>query len=260
MPELPEVESARALIEERALGREIAFVDDSDTYVCRPHAPGELADALTGATLIAACRRGKAMWCETDRGPVLGLHLGMAGKIKIDDAEAGDPKPNATGNPVWARFTLEFADGGRLVLFDKRRLGRAVLDPDLSGVGPDAASISRDAFRERIARSDAPLKARLMDQSVLAGVGNLLADEVLWQARQSPLRPARTMTTDELDELRKVLRASTRRAIKRGGVHTGDVIPYRKRDTECPRCGALMTRAAVGGRTTWWCPGEQSWP
>jgi formamidopyrimidine-DNA glycosylase len=260
MPELPEVESARALVEARALEREIAAVDDTDTYVCRPHAPGELAEALIGARLVAARRRGKSMWFETDRGPVLGMHLGMAGRIIVDDDSAGDPQPGGMTNPVWARFTLEFADGGRLVLFDKRRLGRAVLDPDLSGLGPDAAEISRDDFRDRVGRGDAPLKARLMDQSVLAGVGNLLADEILWQAKQSPLRPARTLSTDELDALRRTVRAATRRAMRLGGVHTGEVIPFRKRGEVCPRCGGEMIRASVGGRTTWWCADEQSWP
>ena len=126
MPELPEVERARALIAERALGRRIAAVDDTDTYVCRPHQPGELAAAFTGRTLSAANRRGKAMWIETDdgEGPILGLHLGMAGRIVVDDRAEGDPAPS-DGNPSWDRFTLHFEDGGALTLRDKRRLGRA---------------------------------------------------------------------------------------------------------------------------------------
>jgi formamidopyrimidine-DNA glycosylase len=261
MPELPEVESARALIADRALGREIVAVDDSDTYVCRPHAPGELADALTGRRLTEAHRQGKAMWIETDDGgPVLGLHLGMAGRIVVDDAIAGDyvRDGGAADRPLWDRFALRFADGGALILRDKRRLGRAVLDPDLSRLGPDAAEIGRDEFRARVGRGDAPLKARIMDQSVLAGVGNLLADEALWRARLDPRRPAARCDDDELDRLRREIRAATRRAIARGGVHTGDVIPHRRRDGVCPRCGADMARATIGGRTTYWCSAEQS--
>jgi formamidopyrimidine-DNA glycosylase len=262
MPELPEVERARALIAEHALGREIAAVDDRDTYVCRPHAPGEIASALVGLRLVEAHRRGKSMWVDTDGGPVLGLHLGMAGRIVVDDRAEGDYWPGAgDGRPtpsLWDRFTIHFNDGGALILRDKRRLGRAVLDPDLSNLGPDAAEISRDAFRERVRRGDAPLKARIMDQSVIAGVGNLLADEALWRARLDPRRPASGLDDAELDRLRREIRAATRRAIERGGVHTGDIIPHRTRDGVCPRCGADMARATIGGRTTYWCSAEQA--
>jgi len=271
VPELPEVERARALIERRALGREIVRVDDADTYVCRPHAPGDIADAITGRRLTCALRRGKAMWVETDggEGPDLGLHLGMAGRIVIGEESGGDPveggsgghpDQHLSGNPLWRRFTLEFADGGTLVLFDKRRLGRAVLNPNLDGVGPDAMEITPKAFRERVGRGAAPLKARIMDQSVLAGVGNLLADETLWQATLSPLCPASSLSAEELDRLRRALRKATRLAIANGGVHTGTVIPFRKRGEHCPRCGGEMLRAAVGGRTTWWCSVEQAYP
>jgi formamidopyrimidine-DNA glycosylase len=248
VPELPEVERARALIEATALGRRIADVDDADTWVCRPHAPGEIAAALTGATLVEAHRQGKAMWVEAEGGPPLGLHLGMAGRIVVD--EQGSPRR-------WDRFTLRFEDGGSLALRDKRRLGRVVLDPDLSRLGPDAAEVTRRAFRERVGRGRAPLKARIMDQSTIAGVGNLLADEALWRARLSPLREAGSLSEEELDGLRRVLRAATRRAITRGGVHTGDLIPHRRQGGHCPRCGAALERATVGGRTTWWCPVEQ---
>jgi formamidopyrimidine-DNA glycosylase len=257
MPELPEVERARALIEARALGRRIAAVDDSDTYVSRPHAPGEIAEALSGATLTEAHRRGKSMWVETDRGVVLGLHLGMAGRIVVDDEEAGDRKPRNEDQPEWDRFRIDFEDGGFLVLRDMRRLGRAMLDPDLSGLGPDAAEVGAKEFRERVGRGGAPLKARIMDQSVIAGIGNLLADEILWRARLSPLRPAGELTGEELDRLRREVRAATRSAIRKGGAHTGELFPHRIRGGTCPRCGTELRREQVGGRTTYWCPAEQ---
>ncbi len=121
MPELPEVERARAVIEKGGLHREIASVDDRDTWVCRPHSPGEIDSALRGHRLTDAHRRGKAMWVESDGGPILGLHLGMAGRMVVDE----EPAPSS-----WDRFSIEFAGGGRLALRDKRRLGRAVLEPD----------------------------------------------------------------------------------------------------------------------------------
>jgi formamidopyrimidine-DNA glycosylase len=244
MPELPEAERARQQIE-RALGREIVAVDDHDTYVCRPHQPGEIAAALTGRRLTRAHRRGKFLWVETDDGPDLGLHLGMAGRIAVDEEQA--PRN-------WDRFALEFADGGRMALRDKRRLGRAVIDPDFSHVGPDAAEVGRDVFRDRVGRGSTALKARLLDQGVIAGVGNLLADETLWRARLSPLRIAGELSVEELDLLRRELRAAVRDAIRNGGVHTGRFMPARERGGACPRDRTPLERATVGGRTTYWCP------
>ena len=227
------------------LGREIVAVDDRDTYVCRPHAPGEMAAALVGRRLTATHRRGKFLWAETDGGPDLGLHLGMAGRIAVDEA----PAPRS-----WDRFALEFADGGRMALHDKRRLGRAMLEPDFSHVGPDAAEIGRDAFRARFGRSGAPVKARLLDQGVIAGVGNLLADEILWRARLDPRRAAGELSVEELDALRRAVRGALRDAIaqRRRAHRPAEPAPRARR--RCPRCGAELERATVGGRTTYWCP------
>lgn len=271
MPELPEVENARQVVE-RALGRVIVEIDDSDSFECRPHAPGDIARALKGGMLVEARRRGKAMWCETtlpdgSSGPALGIHLGMGGRVIVTapDGEqtsqygGGDPHVGErdTDKPEWTRFAMTFDDGGQLRLFDKRRLGRVRLEPDIDQLGPDAADITRDEFRHRIGVSAAPLKARLLDQSVIAGIGNLLADEVLWRSELSPSRRAKTLSTEELDDLRVVLRRAIRSAIAKGGVHTGEIIPFRKTDATCPRCGAPMSRGTVGGRTTWWCSQEQ---
>ena len=116
MPELPEVESARAVIERKGLRRRIVDVDDSDTFVCRPHAPGEIRHALLGGELIAAMRRGKSMWCQTDASPgvTLGIHLGMSGKIVIADAngtevDGGDywEGRREPGDYRWARFSRD---------------------------------------------------------------------------------------------------------------------------------------------------------
>jgi formamidopyrimidine-DNA glycosylase len=183
-----------------------------------------------------------------------------AAEVSAAGDGGGHPDPRLSGNPAWSRFTVEFSDGGALLLFDKRRLGRAVLDPDLTHLGPDALKVGKADFRARVGVGDAPLKARIMDQTVVAGVGNLLADETLWQARLAPLRPAGSLDADALDALWKALRAATREAMKKGGVHTGRIIEHRRRDGSCPRCGAPMVKAAVGGRTTWWCSAEQAWP
>jgi formamidopyrimidine-DNA glycosylase len=206
MPELPEVESARAVIERNGLRRLIADVDDSDTYVCRPHVPGEIRHALLGSELITAMRQGKSMWCQTDPSSAavtLGIHLGMSGKIVIADADGtevdggdyweGGRRP---GDYRWARFTVTFEDGGRMMLVDPRRLGRIRLNPPIEQLGPDAQRITSVQFRAVLAAGTTePVKARIMDQRRIAGIGNLLADEILWRARIHPARAASSLTT-----------------------------------------------------------------
>jgi formamidopyrimidine-DNA glycosylase len=272
VPELPEVETARSLIADHALYRRIVGVDDTDTFVCRPHSPGQLRDALTGRTLTAAHRRGKTMWCETSGagrstipGPDLGIHLGMGGRIIMVSgdgraAEGGGPRRQGTQppKPVWNRFALEFADGGRLVLFDRRRLGRVRLNPDLDALGPDAGEVTAAQFRSLIMKGTVAVKARLLDQSKIAGVGNLLADEALWRASVSPAARAGQLPREDVDRLYRALRSALRSAIAKGGVHTGEVIAARHPGGRCPRCGAEMEHGTVGGRSTWWCSREQA--
>jgi formamidopyrimidine-DNA glycosylase len=272
VPELPEVESARSVIERAGLDRRIVAVDDSDTYVCRPHAPGEIRAALLGRRLTAAHRRGKSMWCDTSPagrgcapGPALGLHLGMSGKIVIADPDGAEidggdywEGRRLPGDFRWSRFALTFADGGRLLLVDPRRLGRVRLDPPVEELGPDAAAIRPAEFRARLASGTAPVKAKLLDQQVIAGIGNLLADEILWLARINPGRRANALDRPDLDRLLRGTRRALHAALRNGGVHTLGLIPFRKAGAACPRDGAPMARSTVGGRTSWWCSREQA--
>lgn len=264
MPELPEVESARAVIERAALGRRIVAVDDSDAYVCRPHAEGQIASALAGGSLTSAHRRGKTLWCDTTNGPVLGLHLGMSGKIVVaapDGAEldGGDywEAGRTPGDYRWTRFSLSFAGGGMLRLVDPRRLGRVRLDPPLDGLGPDAATIDAARFASALGSGRGPVKARLLDQHALAGVGNLLADEILYRAGVNPARPVDSLTRRERDRLHGAVREAIGEAIRDGGVHTLPLVAHRRAGGHCPRDGTELRRATVGGRTTFWCPTHQ---
>ena len=266
MPELPEVERARAAIEDRALHRRIVAVDDADAYVCRPHSTGEIASALVGRELTEVHRRGKTMWVETGGGgPDLGLHLGMAGRIAIDE----DPAPNR-----WDRFTLEFEDGGRMALRDKRRLSRARLDPDLSDLGPDAAEVSRAQFRDRVGRGASPIKARLLDQSVLAGVGNVYRAESLFRARLNPLTPGAKVSkrrwsalwadlvdlmeygvqTGRIDTVRPEHEPEAMGRQARVDDHGGEVYVYRRHGQACHVCGAVIRTRLLEGRNLFWCP------
>jgi formamidopyrimidine-DNA glycosylase len=265
VPELPEVESARAVIARAGLDRTIADVDDTDSFVCRPHHPGEIRAALSGRRLTAVHRRGKSMWCDTSGdGPELGIHLGMSGKIVIADPDGleidggdyweGGRKP---GDYRWSRFTLNFEDGGRLMLVDPRRLGRVRLDPPVEKLGPDAQTITPARFRAMAGAGTAPIKARLLDQHAVAGIGNLLADEILWRARINPARPAGRLTPAEIETLLRATRRAIRTAIAEGGVHALTIIPFRRAGARCPRDHGEMVQGVVGGRTTWWCRDEQ---
>jgi formamidopyrimidine-DNA glycosylase len=268
MPELPEVESARAVIERKGLRRRIADVDDSDSYVCRPHVPGEIRHALLGGELITAMRQGKSMWCQVGPSPeavTLGIHLGMSGKIVIADAngaevDGGDywEGRRQPGDYRWARFTVTFDDGGRLMLVDPRRLGRIRLNPPVEQLGPDAQLITPAQFRSALAAgATAPVKARIMDQRRIAGIGNLLADEILWRARIHPARAVGSLTASEENRLLRASRDAIREALRDGGVHALKIIPYRRRGGTCPRDHAPMRTGVVGGRTSWWCSAEQ---
>jgi formamidopyrimidine-DNA glycosylase len=268
MPELPEVESARAVIERKGLRRRIADVDDSDSYVCRPHVPGEIRHALLGGELITAMRQGKSMWCQVGPSPeavTLGIHLGMSGKIVIADAngaevDGGDywEGRRQPGDYRWARFTVTFDDGGRLMLVDPRRLGRIRLNPPVEQLGPDAQLITPAQFRGALAAgAAAPVKARIMDQRRIAGIGNLLADEILWRARIHPARAVGSLTASEENRLLRASRDAIREALRDGGVHALKIIPYRRRGGTCPRDHAPMRTGVVGGRTSWWCSAEQ---
>lgn len=260
MPELPEVESYRMLAE-RALRRPIVHVEAPDAWFLKDGLDAAaVAAALEGRYLVAARRIGKLLLLDTAAGgSVLGLRFGMTGRLLVDGRAGVDKLLYTSDREVatWDRFALQFADGGRLVVRDPRRLGGVLLDPGEVGLGPDALSLTPAALRAALAGSEAPLKARLMDQSRLAGVGNLLADETLWRAGLDPRRAAGSLTPAELRRLHRHLRSTLADLIARGGSHTGDLRPARTPGGVCPKDSTPLVRAIVGGRTTWWCPSHQ---
>lgn len=261
MPEGIEVEQARRLIEQRALGREIATVDAPDAwYLKRGATAPVLKVALSGHSFTAARRRGKLLLLDTDRaGPTLALHLGMSGRVLIDDEAAGDPLIYGSNleNPVWHRFTVRFADTGSLALRDPRRLGGVELDPDEDRLGQDMFAITQAGLDRVLTRSRAPVKAVLMDQSRIAGLGNLLTDEVLWRAGIDPARPANELDRNARRRLHRAIERTVRLTFERGGSHTGDHMPQRAPGGVCPKDGTPFQRRTVAGRTTFSCPAHQ---
>jgi len=144
------------------------------------------------------------------------------------------------------------------MLVDPRRLGRIRLNPPHEQLGPDAQLITPAQFRAALAAgSTEAVKARIMDQRRIAGIGNLLADEILWRARVHPARAVGSLTTAEQTRLLRACRDAIRAALRDGGVHTLTIVPRRRRGGTCPRDHAPMRTAAVGGRTSWWCSAEQ---
>lgn len=267
MPEILEAEEARRLIAGRALGRRIAEVDAPDAwFLKRGLTPRSLRDALPGRRITEARRRGKLILLNTSGvgrartpGPVVALHLGMSGRILIDGEAAGDPLRYATNreDPAWHRVTLRFADGGSLALRDPRRLGAVELDPDEDRLGPDAFDLDLAHLRSVLAASRAPLKATLMDQSRIAGLGNLLTDEALWRSGLDPARRADSLASDEVRALHRTIRTTLRTLQRRGGSHTGDHMDARLPGGLCPRDGTPLIIRQVGGRTTYSCPQHQ---
>lgn len=262
-PELLEVEAYRRLAEE-ALGRAVAAVEAPDAwYLKRGLRAGDL-EVLVGGQFVATRRRGKLLLLETEvpggsPGPVLGLRFGMTGRLVVD-GKAGVGQLRYSSNRLLAkyeRFGVAFADGGRLAISDPRRLGGVELDPDEGRLGYDAATVSEKELADALFGSRSPLKARVMDQAHLAGLGNLLTDEVLWRAGISPLREAGRLSPAETRRLHHHLQAVLADMAERGGSHTGDLMPARVAGGKCPRDSGALRQDKVGGRTTWWCPAHQ---
>ncbi len=261
MPEILEVEASRDLLERRALRRRIVAVEAPDPwYLKRGLTEPALRDALVGRRLERARRHGKLLLLDASRdGPTVGIHFGMTGRVYVDLEPAiehlrwGSNVPD----PAWDRLVVRLAGGTELLVRDPRRLGAVELDPDTSRLGADALSLTADELTGALDGRRAPLKALLLDQARIAGLGNLLVDEALWRAGLDPARPAGSLDARERRVLLRSIRQALRTLGRRGGSHTGDLMPARVGGGRCPRDGTPLVRRTVGGRTTFSCPAHQ---
>jgi formamidopyrimidine-DNA glycosylase len=294
MPELPEVEAARRAAQKVAKGRRIveAHVAE-DPIVYEGVAPARIRRALVGRRVKGVRRHGKHLWLELDRRPWPCLHFGMTGGIHVPRPTAGAAARRAAlpagravrlvsdGNvdrPDWPpRFTklhLRFAGGGELALADGRRLGRIRLrrdpatEPPISALGFDALhELPTPArFHAMLRERNAPIKAVLLDQSFAAGVGNWIADEVLYQARIAPKRKASTLSAAEAGRLRTKIRSVIGLAVRSNS--DSDRYPrwwlfhrrwgHRRGGPPATTVrGEHIRHETVGGRTTAWVPTVQ---
>ena len=259
MPELPEVEAAIDVLRRRAKGRTIAKVRLLHPALRRRVRPGTLR-ALTGARIVRVERRGKHQLLHLDDGRVLHVHFRMN----------GDWEPGRTDAPLprFARAVLDFEGGTRLVLVDSRALGTLVVHAagaDLAlGLGPDAAdrAWTAAALGVALAPRRGPIKPALLDQKLVAGLGNIYAAEALWRGRISPFHRADALDGRQVRALRSAIAAVIRRAT--GSRYTDDdtvaLDVYDREGLPCRRCRTPIERAVQAGRSTYYCPTCQARP
>ncbi len=258
MPEMIEVEQYRRTAHD-VVGRTIRTVRaPDDWYLKGTTTAARLRSVLRGSTVIDTRRIGKLLLVDTD-GPTLGLRFGMTGRLLVDGRAPIERLEYSSGrqDPAWVRFALGFDGEGTLEVVDPRRLGGVELDPREERLGPDALGLRASMLRAALAASTAPVKAWLLDQSRVAGIGNLLADEILWRAGIDPARPCRSLTPAEVRRLQRHITTTIEELTRRGGSHTGDLQVARQRGASCPRDGAPLLRRTIGGRTTYSCPRHQ---
>lgn len=258
MPEGLEAEIWRRACEP-LIGRSIVGV-----VVDERVAPDGFADVVTGATIEAARRRGKVVLLDTDRATI-GVHFGMTGRLVVDGVAPIAQLAYASGadDAAWDRLVAYATPDGRsaepaLRFNDPRRLGRVSLDADLAHLGVDFADVTPARLGEALTQRRSALKSTLLDQQVVAGLGNLCADEVLWWAGLDPRRTVDTLSTAEIGRLASAIRRRLPVMLDGGGSTEGVLNPaVRAACPPCERDGTPLERTPIGGRTTVWCPMHQ---
>jgi formamidopyrimidine-DNA glycosylase len=258
MPELPEVETFRRSLDPAALGKRITGVTVYNSRILGSVSEEELASRLRGRRFLSTRRHGKHLFVETDAPETwLYLHFGMSGYPLL----LAGPE----GIPAYTRALFSFEDGGALAFSDLRMFGKVDLVPDPDAyirqrrLGPDAleADFDLSRFREALHGKTGAAKAVLLDQSVIAGIGNLYADEILYQARIHPLTPVGLLDEAQVRELYRTLREVLRVAVDRGADFSAFpdtfLLPRRHPGGSCP-CGGIVERIQAAGRTTYFCP------
>jgi formamidopyrimidine-DNA glycosylase len=272
VPELPEVETIRRRLAPVLEGRRFEHVAISDPRLTRPSPPDEVARELEGERVAALERRGKYLIVRFESGRVLLIHLRMTGSLRHTPAGTAAEDP-------YERAVVKLDDGSDVGYRDVRRFGTwLLLEPEAAEehldarLGPEPlAGLRTSTLAASLARRRAPVKAAILDQRTVAGVGNIYADEALWWARIHPLRPANSLEPQEVKALRDAIKRVLQRGIDRQGSTLRDyALPdgssggmqrefkvYGRLGEPCERCGTPIERIRVGGRGTWYCPSCQ---
>lgn len=264
MPELPEVETIKNALQSRVTGLTFTGAMVMDARPLQAMSPDEFCRRLIGRRIISLGRRGKYLVFGLSSGLALIIHLRMTGALFW----------NPIGKVDFARVEFAFNNGEKLVFSDVRRFGTIYLVRDAEkiigklGVEPLSTEFTPDALKQLLKTRSAPIKSALLNQQLIAGIGNMYADEALFKARINPQRPASSLNMRELKALHSAIREVLVKGIKkkgasirdyripdggRGSAHAEFCVAHREGE-KCPRCGAEIRRSVVGQRGTYFCP------
>lgn len=285
MPELPEVETVRRGLERLIIGKVVKGVRCIDSPKSFPNDPTEVELQLIGASVVALRRRAKVLLIDLSTNYTLVTHLKMTGQIVFRSGGerfgAGHPNDSLIGDlpDRSTRIVYEFTDGSYLYFNDQRKFGWMKLYPTpevpnidfMRKVGPEPLedTLTADEFVARVRRRNSTtIKAAILDQTVIAGVGNIYADESLWGTKLHPATRVRDVSDDSLRQLLDEIRIVMNIAIEKGGSTDRNYVNaegkkgsyidfarvFRREGLDCPRCGATIEKTRVAGRGTHFCP------
>jgi formamidopyrimidine-DNA glycosylase len=286
MPELPEVETIRRQLEPEVTGRKITGAEVLDARWTRPLLPSRVEERLIGRTIEDVGRRGKYLVLRLDDGSALVMHLRMTGNLLMHEGDGDGERlgmPRLYESDTGARHLrarLELDDGTELWFTDPRRFGHGeVLAPgeidayfaSRLGVEPIEDGLTPAHLLEVAAGRTAPLKSFLLNQAMVAGIGNIYADEALWRAHLHPLSPAGSMRLEHAEELVDGIVGALEAGLANGGSSIDDYrdargergsmqdefLVHTREGEDCLRCGETIRRIVVGGRSTYFCPNCQ---
>lgn len=267
MPEFVEVE-AYANVVRPLIGGTISGIDLRDERLLRRADEGFDAEAahvygvLGGAEIVAVRRIGKLLLVDVSGGHTMSLTFGLRGWLMLDGriARADGTWRDRSAKPEHVRLVITVDGTRELALEDLLRLATLEIDADESKLGPDVLVLDKSSFRDITESSKATIKGLLMDQRRIAGIGNLIADEILFQGKVDPRRTASDIVDGHFDDLWDGLRRTRERVLEKNGSHQGVMIQSgaREKGEHCPRCHVEMQRVKVGGRTSYFCPAHQT--
>src|SRR5437764_10512595 len=256
MPELPDVETFKRYLDATSLHQPINGVDVRSAYVLKGVSEREFGRQVKGRSFESSCRHGKHLFVRADRDLWLRLHFGMTGSLHYF-------KQHEEQAPRHTRVLFVFANAHSLAFEDQRKFGEIGLIEDVNkflknrALGPDALDITLSQSREILGRHHGSVKTILLNQKLIAGIGNIYADEILFRARIHPATQVSTLKEKAVTKLFRAARDILKKAIEAKAdmdrMPKSWLLPHRGRGGKCPRCGRELKSATIGGRTAWFC-------